>query len=151
MVWMVNPRRDTVKEFAAFISERAQEFLASASIRCREEVMNGLPAEPLDLPERRNLLLAVKEAIRNAALHSGSHEVTLKVWVSNETLNVVVEDKGKGFVPKETWISCNGLANMKERLADIGGAATLASTPGEGCRVTFALPLKASRPRKKNP
>ena len=79
MVWTVNPRRDTVKDFAAFISESAQEFLASASIRCREEVMNQLPDAPLDLPERRNYLLAVKEAIRNAARHSGSDEVTLKI------------------------------------------------------------------------
>jgi signal transduction histidine kinase len=34
---------------------------------------------------------------------------------------------------------------MKERLADIGGAVTLASAPGKGCRVTFVLPLKAAR------
>ena len=145
MVWTVNPRRDTVKDFAAFLSESAQEFLASASIRCREEVMNELPDAPLDLPERRNFLLAVKEAIRNAARHSGSDEVTLKIRAANDSLMVEVEDKGKGFVPAEAQTGRNGLANMTERLADIGGAVTLASAPGKGCRVTFVLPLKAAR------
>ncbi|HLX72678.1 MAG TPA: ATP-binding protein, partial [Verrucomicrobiae bacterium] len=145
MVWTVNPRLDTVKDFAAYISESAQEFLASASIRCREEVMNELPDAPLDLPERRNFLLAIKEAIRNAARHSGSAEVTLKIRVVSDSLTVVVEDKGRGFVPAEAQTGRNGLANMKERLADIGGDVTLASSPGKGCRVTFVLPLKAAR------
>jgi signal transduction histidine kinase len=145
MVWTVNPRRDTVKDFAAFISEGAQEFLASASIRCREEVMNELPDVPLNLPERRNFLLAVKEAVRNAARHSGADEVTLKIRAANDSLMVVVEDKGKGFVPAEAQPGRNGLANLKERLADIGGTVNLTSAPGQGCRVTFVLPLKAAR------
>jgi hypothetical protein len=65
IVWAVNPRRDTVKDFAAFISEHAQEFLSSTAIRCRQEVAAELPALPLGLPQRRNLMLAVKEAIRD--------------------------------------------------------------------------------------
>ncbi|HEX9046543.1 MAG TPA: histidine kinase, partial [Verrucomicrobiae bacterium] len=71
IVWAVNPRRDTVKDFAAFISEHAQEYLASTAIRCRQDVAEELPDLPLDLPQRRNMLLAVKEAVRNAARHSG--------------------------------------------------------------------------------
>lgn len=143
IVWTVNPRRDTVKDFAAFISEHAQEFLASTSIRCRQEVMAELPAIPLDLPQRRNLLLAVKEAIRNAARHSGADEVTLKLVVVENSLRVIVEDNGKGFSPTAAEAERNGMTNMKQRLADIGGSFTLNSSPGKGCRVTFLLPLLA--------
>jgi signal transduction histidine kinase len=35
------------------------------------------------------------------------------------------------------------MANMKQRLADIGGTFTLHTAPGQGCRVTFLLPLPA--------
>jgi signal transduction histidine kinase len=143
IVWTVNPRRDTVKDFAAFISEHAQEFLASASIRCRQEVEEELPAIPLDLPQRRNLMLAVKEAIRNAAHHSGADEVNLKLAVVGNSLKVVVEDNGKGFLPGETQGERNGMTNMKQRLADIGGTFTLNTAPGKGCRITFLLPLLA--------
>ncbi len=141
IVWVVNPRRDTVKDFAAFISEHAQEFLASTEIRCRQEVSEELPDVPLDLPRRRNLLLAVKEAIRNAARHSGANEVSLKLQVADHSLKVVVEDNGRGFLPDDASVNRNGLANMQTRLADIGGSFTLTAAPGKGCRVIFLLPL----------
>lgn len=143
VIWVVNPRRDTVKDFAAFISEHAQEFLASTSIRCRQEVAEELPAIPLDLPQRRNLLLAVKEAIRNAARHSGADEVNLKVAVADHSLKVVIQDNGKGFAPADTKASRNGMSNMRQRLEDIGGHLTLDTAPGQGCSITFLLPLMA--------
>ena len=143
IVWVVNPKRDSVKDFAAFISEHAQEYLALAAVRCRQEVMAELPAIPLDLPLRRNLLLAVKEAVRNAARHSGASEVNLQVQVVENTLRVVVEDNGRGFAPAATLAGRNGLANMQQRLVDIGGTCTLHSEPGHGCRITFLLPLTA--------
>ncbi len=144
IVWAVNPRRDTVKDFAAFITEHAQEFLATTAIRCRQEVAAELPAIPLNLPQRRNLMLAVKEAIRNAARHSGADEVNLKVQVvENDSLRVVVEDNGRGFSAGAAPDDRNGLTNMKLRLADIGGSLTLDTAPGKGCRITFLLPLPA--------
>jgi signal transduction histidine kinase len=144
VIWVVNPRRDTVKDFAAFVSEHAQEFLASASIRCRQEVAEELPAIPLDLPQRRNLLLAVKEAIRNAARHSGADQVSLKVLVEDDFLKVVIEDNGRGFSSVAGGGNHNGMVNMKQRLADVGGSFTLHTAPGKGCCITFLLPLATS-------
>jgi signal transduction histidine kinase len=141
IVWMVNPRRDTVKDFAAFISEHAQQFLASTSILCRQEMADDLPVIPLGLPQRRNLLLAVKEAIHNAARHSGADEVTLRLGVAGNALKIGVEDNGRGFSSAETPAGRNGMINMKQRLADIGGTFTLNTAPGKGCRITFLLPL----------
>lgn len=144
IVWTVNPHRDTVKDFAAFISEYAQEYLTATAIRCRQEVMDELPAIPLGLPQRRNLLLAVKEALRNAARHSGADEVTLKVLLVDNFLKVVVADNGCGFSTGRPKDSRNGLLNMKQRLADIGGSFTLYAAPGQGCSITFLLPLPAN-------
>lgn len=140
IVWAVNPRRDTVKDFAAYLSEHAEEYLAATAIRCRQDVAPELPAIPLDLPQRRNLLLAVKEAIRNAARHSGADEVSLQLRVVDHCLQVVIEDNGKGFSPTDTQVNRNGLVNMKQRLADVGGSFMLHTAPGKGCRVTFLLP-----------
>jgi signal transduction histidine kinase len=145
IVWAVNSRRDTVPDFAAFVSEHTQEFLGTTSILCRLEVAEELPAVPLDLPQRRNLMLAVKEAIRNAARHSGASELTLRVRVVEQSLEVVVEDNGKGFAPDHAPAERNGLANMKQRLRDIGGTCSIISMPGSGCRVVFVLPLPAPK------
>jgi signal transduction histidine kinase len=148
IVWAVNPRHDTVKDFAAFILENAQEFLSSTAIHCRQEVAEELPAIPLGLPQRRNLMLAVKEAVRNAARHSGADEITLTVQIVENSLKVVVADNGRGFSPAAEQASRNGLTNMKQRLADIGGIFTLNTEPGQGCRINFLLPLLA---REKSP
>ena len=142
IVWVVNPRRDTVRDFASFLSEHAQSFLAATAIHCRQEVADELPAIPLELPQRRNLLLAAKEALRNAARHSGrrrSDPQGAAWWMI--ALQVVVEDNGRGFAPTDTHLNSNGLINMRQRLADIGGGLLLSSAPGQGCCITFTLPL----------
>jgi signal transduction histidine kinase len=141
LVWTVNSRRDTVQDFAAFVCEYAQEFLASTQIRCRLDVPDHLPPTPMDLPARRNLLLAVKEAVRNAARHSGASELFLQIRVADEKLVVVIEDNGTKFMPAAGRSERNGLRNMDERLSDIGGVCRVTATPTKGCRVAFSLPL----------
>lgn len=144
VVWAVNPRRDTVQDFTTFVCEHAQSFLGATTIRCRLDVPEVMPPTPLDLPARRNLLLAVKEAVRNAARHSRGDEVSLQVRVTEDHLTVVVADNGRGLVPGDAP-SRNGLRNMQERLADVGGICQVDSPPGEGCRVTFTVPLAAPK------
>jgi signal transduction histidine kinase len=148
IVWAVNSRRDTVQDLAAFLSEHAQEFLGATSIRCRLEVAEELPALPLDLPRRRNLMLAVKEAIRNAARHSGASEIILGIHVAEQNLDVLVQDNGHGFDPQQAGAGRNGLANMQQRLGGVGGSCSIVSAPGKGCRVAFALPLSTASRRR---
>jgi len=150
LVWTVNSRLDTVQDFAAFVCEHAQEFLASTPIRCRLDVPDDLPPTPLDLPARRNLLLAVKEAVRNAARHSGASELFLQIRVADEKLVVALEDNGTRFSPATARNARNGLRNMGERLSDVGGVCRVAPTPTNGCRVVFSLPLRP-QPLAKNP
>jgi signal transduction histidine kinase len=104
-----------------------------------------MPATPLDLPARRNLLLAVKEAVRNAARHSQGDEISLQLRVESDQLTVVVADNGRGM-PLGEATSRHGLRNMQERLADVGGVCHVASQPGEGSRITFTVPLAAAQP-----
>jgi signal transduction histidine kinase len=100
----------------------------------------------MDLPARRNLLLAVKEAVRNAVRHSGGSELSIQIKVEQQQLEVVVTDNGKGLSPEAAHAGRNGLGNMVERLADVGGACRLTSAPGAGCRVSFVLPLVSPQP-----
>jgi|GEM_PF-251658 len=149
LVWTVNSRRDTVQDFAAFVCEHAQEFLASTPIRCRLDVPHDLPPTPLDLPARRNLLLAVKEAVRNVARHSGATELFLQIRVIDEKLVVMLEDNGSGFDAEAAPSGRNGLRNMQERLSDVGGVGRITAAPGKGCKVVFILPLPSQRLAKK--
>ena len=141
VVWAVNARRDTLRDFANYVCKYAQVFLNPTPIRCRLDVEPELPATLFDLPLRRNLFLAVKEALNNAAKHSGAAELFLRIYRADDKLVVTVEDDGRGFDPAQSDSVRNGLANMAQRLAEINGGCELFSEPGAGCRVVFTVPL----------
>jgi signal transduction histidine kinase len=146
VVWAVNSKRDTLRDFATYMCKYAQSFLESSPIRCRLDVEPEIPALPFALPVRRNLFLAVKEAINNAAKHSEATELYLHIHRQGEGLKVVVEDNGKGFDPSLANPERNGLGNMAQRMAEVGGACHMWGQPGAGCRVEFILP--ALRPQR---
>jgi signal transduction histidine kinase len=143
VVWLVNARRDTLRDFETYICTYAEKFLLPASIRCRFEI-NELPEAAFDLAIRRNLFLAVKEALNNAARHSGATEVLLSFRLQGGDLAVAVVDNGKGFDVTRADASRNGLSNMAQRLAEVGGSCRVSSQPGQGCRIEFTAPLAAA-------
>jgi len=147
VVWAVNSRRDTVRDFTSYVCKYAQIFLATTNIRCRLDVEPEIPATAFDLPVRRNLFLAVKEALNNAAKYSQADELFLRIFRREHQLFVVVEDNGCGFDSAQITGERNGLTNMTQRMAEIGGTCELFSQPGGGCRVMFTVPLPRGRRR----
>jgi signal transduction histidine kinase len=141
VVWAVNSRRDTLRDFVAYASKYVRRFLEPTPIRCRLDVAGDLPDVACDLPVRRNLLLAVKEAVNNAVKYSGAHQLCFRVERRPPMLVVAVEDDGRGFDLEKAKASGNGLANLVERMRDIGGACRIVTAPGSGCRVELELPL----------
>jgi nitrate/nitrite-specific signal transduction histidine kinase len=106
-----------------------------------------MSAVAFDLPFRRSLLLAVKEAINNAAKHSGATELLLQIRRQGHGLMVAVQDNGRGFDPAQPRDERNGLNNMAQRLAEVGGTCKITSQPGQGCRVEFHIPVIQMRRR----
>jgi len=141
VVWAVNSKRDTLRDFSSYLCKYAQAFLSDTAIRCRLDVQPGMPASVFDLSVRRGLLLAVKEALNNAAKHSGAAEILLRINKEGENVIVVVEDQGNGFDPEAVGGAGNGLQNMMQRLQDLGGTCQITSGIGAGCRVEFRMPL----------
>lgn len=148
VVWMVNSRRDTLRDFANFACKHAQRFLSQTPIRCRLDVESDLPEMLFELPVRRNLLLGVKEALNNAVKYSHATEVLLSIHRRGQALLVVVEDNGEGFEVDRADSSRNGLINMAERMAEVGGECRIIARPGSGCRVEFQVPLP--KPHKRS-
>lgn len=144
VVWMVNSRRDTLRDFANFACKHAQRFLSQTPIRCRLDVEGDLPEVLFELPVRRNLLLGVKEALNNAAKYSHATEVSLSIHRRGQVLLVVVEDNGEGFEPDQADTSRSGLTNMAERMKEVGGECRIIARSGGGCRVEFEVPLPKS-------
>jgi signal transduction histidine kinase len=143
VVWAVNARRDTLRDFANYVCKYAQVFLNPTEVRCRLDVEPDLPPTWFDLPLRRNLFLAVKEALNNAAKHSGATELFLRIHRANGSLVVIVEDNGRGFDPEKLSGERNGMANMTQRMAEIRGQCEMDAAPGAGCRLKFTAPISS--------
>jgi signal transduction histidine kinase len=144
IVWVVNSRRDTVQDFTTYVCKYAQAFLQSTQLRCRLDVEEA-PDAAFDLPVRRNLFLAVKEAIHNAVKYSEATELWLRIRREGNQFVVVVEDNGKGFNPAADVQARNGLLNMWQRTGEAGGRCRVFTEINAGCRVEFKIPLASSR------
>ncbi|QXC61347.1 PspC domain-containing protein [Aquihabitans sp. G128] len=86
------------------------------------------------------LVAAAREAMRNAAVHSGADEVSVFAEATSTSLTVFVRDRGSGFDPVLVPADRHGLReSVVGRLARVGGSATVASAPGEGTEVSMEL------------
>ena len=141
LVWAVNSRRDTLRDFIAFACKYVRRFLEPTTIRCRLDIDHDLPNAACDLPVRRNLLLAVKEAVNNAVKYSSATQLYLRVERRPPNLLVTVDDDGLGFDLDASRVIGNGLRNMVDRMRDIGGTCRFDTAPGRGCRVILEVPL----------
>jgi signal transduction histidine kinase len=150
IIWAVNSQRDTSRDFVSYVCKYTETFLQPTAIRCRFDLEEDMPDTPCDLGVRRNLFLAVKEALHNAVRHSNATELVMRVRRQGAEVLVVVEDNGKGFDPVLADCAGNGLSNMMKRAAEAGGSFAIISQLGGGCRVEFIAPLAGRAPRPYN-
>ncbi len=140
LVWTVNSRQDTVEGFANYAARFAEEHVSSAGMRLRLQFAPDLDAFELLSETRRHLYLACKEAINNAVKHARATELHMAVAVDDLGLRLEVADNGRGL-GAEGDPTGNGLTNMRERMASVGGTVDIGPRPEGGVRVIFRVPV----------
>jgi signal transduction histidine kinase len=91
------------------------------------------------------LAAAAREALVNAAKHSGVADVSLYAEVEPGEVSVFVKDRGVGFDPAEVAADRQGLrASIQGRMERHGGTARIRSQAGGGTEVELHMPRKAS-------
>jgi PAS domain S-box-containing protein len=104
---------------------------------------SGLEEQRFDPEVETTAYRIVQEALTNVARHAGVREVTVRLWIDDDTLSVMIVDGGRGFDPQRiNTRASSGLAGMQERAALLGGEMTIESAVGEGTRLTVTLPLQ---------
>ena len=92
------------------------------------------------------LFRSVQEAVNNIARHSGAENALIEIDLGGNGLQIDIEDDGVGFDVDEVTSTVEsgrglGLTGLRERMELIGGAAVIDSSPGDGTRVRFAVPM----------
>jgi signal transduction histidine kinase len=93
-------------------------------------------------PPTRAMVGAIREALTNAAKHSGVSHVSAYVEVAASEVIALVRDRGRGFDPSiHSRQDRRGIAeSIEARLGHHDGLATIRSAPGEGTEVELRLP-----------
>lgn len=84
----------------------------------------------------------IRECVANAAKHSASRDVQVRVRVRRSGLEVEIRDHGSGFDPAVAGLDGHlGLEMMRRRVAELSGTLDIRSSPGQGTRVIARLPV----------
>jgi signal transduction histidine kinase len=104
---------------------------------------NGLEGRRFSSEAETAAYRIVQEALTNVARHAETDSATVRVWADEHSLNIQIEDKGRGFdteTPLAT-VNTSGLAGMRERAHLLGGHLTIESRRGGGTHLTAELPI----------
>lgn len=135
--WLYEPDLDGT--VAAAIKEAAAEIEDSHRVKVDAVVVGDAP-----LAESSVIVAAAREAMANAARHSGGSTVSVYAEVSDEAVEVFVRDRGRGFdvdaIPADRHGVRDSIVGRMERH---GGSAEILSQPGEGTNVRLRQPRGA--------
>jgi len=137
IVWLVNPKRDSLYDLLVRLKDSYQDVLTCAGITLQTQNLDQLQRLHLPMDYRQNLYLILKEALNNSLKHSQSRQISLQAGVHHRRLHLSLTDDGVGFDPQDSSTG-DGLSNMQRRAKNIGGSLSIHSIQGEGTRIEFA-------------
>jgi signal transduction histidine kinase len=141
MRWLIYELRPAVVQELGLVEalRRRLEMVERRAGVQTEFVVDG--AQELDAPLENAVYQIVQEALNNILKHSSANYVTLRMRMAQRELQLEINDDGKGFNPAANQTMGLGLDSMRERAAQLGGALTILSKPGQGTRVRLSVPF----------
>lgn len=147
IIWAIDPERDTLLDLVRKMRQHAEETFTPRDIELRFNTLDTTLDLKLGVDVRRDFFLVFKEAVNNAARHSGCTRAEVILRVEGSLLLLTVTDNGEGFdATREAGGESEGygLGSMRRRAAAMGGALTIESRPGEGTTVNLTVPMATS-------
>jgi signal transduction histidine kinase len=153
IVWAVNPQNDTLEHVASYLGQYAQDYFQLTGIECEVDMPAQLPAYSVSSQARHHLFLAVHEAFTNILKHSRATRAKVSISFNDSAFHIRVVDNGSGGELHSAKAngdelapaSGNGLVNMRQRMADIGGDCQIEFKVGQGASIHFIFPLNMEK------
>lgn len=120
-----------------------EKYQANFGIRIRLEISDDIAEDAFEPAAGVQLMRIVQEALSNSRRHGGARNVEVSVGINETHAHVIITDDGKGFDGSRAVDADGvhfGLAFMRERMQQIGGALTIDSQPGAGTVLTLGVP-----------
>jgi ligand-binding sensor domain-containing protein/two-component sensor histidine kinase len=136
IVWVVNPKRDSLYDLIVRLKDTYSEFLSSIGITFKTSNLEKLKGIKLPMDYRQHLYLIFKEAINNSVKHSKCKKIFLDVNLHGDNIELTLTDDGIGILKENSEIG-DGLTNIRNRAESIGGKLQWESIPGHGTKIRF--------------
>ncbi len=86
-----------------------------------------------------DIVQLTREALSNVVRHANARRARVELMAANGRAVLTVEDDGDGFDARTPGAG-NGLQNMRQRAAGLGGELRISSQPGKGTRLRITIP-----------
>jgi signal transduction histidine kinase len=126
---------------SAAIDWQAREFQRRTGIRCLVEISRGFN-DP-DKERSTALFRIFQELLTNVARHANATRVGVSLVEEDESLNLKVEDNGRGIQEQEFESRKSlGFLGLRERALAFGGSIDVKGQEGKGTCVAVQIPLQ---------
>lgn len=140
IIWSTKPDNDALESLIIRTREYAGEVLEAAGIQYEIIVQENMPPIRLNMEQKKNMYLIIKEAVNNLAKYSQSPTAAIHFTYSNNRLQLLIKDEGVGFTV-DGVLKGNGLQNMKTRATEMNAELLVNSGAGKGTAINIKLPL----------
>ena len=141
IVWAINPRREGLLDLTRRMRQHASELFTLRGTALRFDAPAGAETQRLGIDVRRDVLLIFKEAVNNAARHSGCSAVDITVRLERDRLVLSIIDDGVGFDPTQD-ADGQGLASMRRRASRINAVLRIERAAPSGTAVVLSVPIR---------
>lgn len=100
-----------------------------------------------------NLTQIARESLSNVVKHAQAEHVTVDLQYNKDSVCLIVADDGQGVVLQtldDGRGQGQGIANMRDRVRQLGGELSLESRPGHGMRLSATVPCPVRNNRAGN-
>lgn len=139
IIWTMVSSNDSVESLVAYIRAYAVEFFENTPVECRLHIAQTISSKELSGEKRRNIFLAVKEALNNVLKHSQAKLVVIDINTDDNFLKIEIADNGIGIDLQNLRKFGNGMTNMKRRIESINGEFSIENK--KGTKLIFKLKL----------
>jgi signal transduction histidine kinase len=142
-IYQLRPIIMKEKEIGQWVLDLCRQFQEATGIPVQAEV--GAPAEEELSPAISIALFRIiQETLANIYKHAQATHATLSLDFGPSGARLVIEDDGRGFDvdtrPARAIQQGHGLANIEERVRELGATLELESAPGAGTRLEAVFP-----------
>jgi ligand-binding sensor domain-containing protein/anti-sigma regulatory factor (Ser/Thr protein kinase) len=147
IVWAIDPKNDYLSTIVDRIKGYGMPLCNALNINFSVIADARILNLSLEMKDRKNLYLVLKESLNNAIKYSECKNIKLSILIKNRSVHVKVVDDGIGFISEHAAqdaahsLSGNGLINVKTRADDLGAKLEISSTPFKGTTIALIFPV----------